>query len=292
MWIALLVLTWFVEGVVGVWFCYHYWMFTQFRYYGDTAITGPGYEVVRLYNGFVSTAGHHSYVLTQERLALFFVVVYIALHLFSLVRGLVAPYRERRRLGVRCQPSGREIQRFEQVYTGLARAHVAIPGAPPLKRPWVWRVRDDDQGMQMRFIGFVLVVDRGLLYSGHFPALLARELAHTCSFDLLTRSMYTIFPPFPWCVLTPVGLPCACGPILFHLAWMRYWRDRVFAGDEYAARLGQGRALKSALDELRWVLDGGRATRGGRLLRETPYIEERIDHLDRYQPLSHGPAGP
>jgi Zn-dependent protease with chaperone function len=73
---------------------------------------------------------------------------------------------------------------------------------------------------------------------------------------------------------------------------MRYWRDRVFAGDEYAARLGQGRALKRALDDLRWVLDGGRATRGGRLLRETPYIEERVDRLDRYQPLSHGPAGP
>src|SRR5260370_34189529 len=139
MWIARVVVTSFVEGGVGVWFCYHYWMFTKFRYYGHTALPGPGSEVVQLYNGFVSTSGHHSYVLTQERLALFFVVVYIALHLFSLVRGLVAPYRERRRLGVRCQPSGREIQRFEQVYTGLARAHVAIPGAPPLKRPWEWR---------------------------------------------------------------------------------------------------------------------------------------------------------
>ena len=65
----------------------------------------------------------------------------------------------------------------------------------------------------------------------------------------------------------------------------------MFAADEYAGRLGQRHALKRALDDLRWVLDGGRATRGGRWLRETPYIEERIDHLDRYQPPSHGSAG-
>jgi hypothetical protein len=52
---------------------------------------------------------------------------------------------------------------------------------------------------------------------------------------------------------------------------MKYWRDRVFAADEYAARTGQRQALKRALDDLRW-------------LRETPYIEERIDRLDRYQP--------
>src|SRR5260370_35801967 len=113
MWIALLVLTWFVEGVVGVWFCYHYWMFTQFRYYGDTAIPGPGFEVVKLYNGFVSTSGHHSYVLTQQGLALFFVVVYIALHLFSFVRGLVEPVAMGGGLGVWCVQSARAFQRSE-----------------------------------------------------------------------------------------------------------------------------------------------------------------------------------
>ena len=80
-----------------------------------------------------------------------------------------------------------------------------------------------------------------------------------------------------------LGLPLACGPIVLRPVWMKYWRDRVFAADEYAARLGQRHALKRALDDLRWMLDGGRATRGGRWLREIPYIEERIDRLDRYQ---------
>jgi hypothetical protein len=294
MWIALLLLSWCVEGVVGIWFCAHYWLFTQFRYDGNATILGPGYAITQIYNGFISTwdqAYHlhrHPFVLTQSRLTLLLVAVYVALHALALVRGLVTPYRERRKLGVRRQPSGREIRRFEQVYAGLARAQAAIPDAPPIKRPWRWRVRDDDQGMQMRFIGFVLVIDRGLLFSRHFPALLAQELARASSFDLITRSMYAIFPPFRWSVLTLIGLPCACGPILLYLAWMKYWRDRVFAADEYAARLDQHHTLKRALDELRWVLDGGRATRGGRWLRETPYIEERIDRLDRYQPPSAG----
>jgi Zn-dependent protease with chaperone function len=116
--------------------------------------------------------------------------------------------------------------------------------------------------MRMRWIGLTLVIDRGLLMSRHFPPLLAHELAHVNSFDLLTRSLYAILPPFRWGLLTLLGLPLACGPILLHPVWMKYWRDRVFAADEYAARLGQRHALKGALDDLRWVLDGGRATRG------------------------------
>ncbi len=294
MWLALLFLSWVVEGVVGVWFCYHYWMFTQVQYDGGALLIGPGYAIVQVYHAFMSTwdqsyhPHRHPFVLTQEHVALLFVAIYLALHVLALVRGLSAPYRERRRLGVRPQPSGREIRRFEHGYASLLRAQVATPDAPTIKRPWMWQVRDDDQGMQMRFSGCVLVIDRGLLYSRHFPALLAHELAHANSFDLFTRSMYAIFPPFRWSVLTLVGLPCACGPIVFHLAWMKYWRSRMFAADDYAAIIGQRFALKRALDELRWVLDGGRATRGGRWLRETPYIEERIDHLDRFQLTSAG----
>lgn len=294
MWFALLLLSWFVETIVGVWFCYHFWMFTQVQYAGGATLYGPGYALVQVYNAFMSTwdqAYHphrHPFVLTQEHIALFFVAIYLALHLIGLVRGLVAPARERRNLGIRPQPSGRENFRFEQVCASLLRAQAATPDAPTIKRPWAWRVRDEDQGMQIRWIGFVLVIDQGLLYSRHFPALLAHELAHANSLDLFTRAMYAIFPPYHWSVLTLIGLPCACGSTLFHPWWMKYWRDRIFAADEYAALIGQRYALKRALDELRWVLDGGRATRGGRWLRETPYIEERIDRLDRYQPITAG----
>lgn len=296
MWLTLLLLSWFVETVVGVWFCYHFWMFSQVQYAGGAILYGPGYALVQVYNGFMSMwdqtyhPHRHPFVLTQEHVALFFVALYLALHLLALVRGLIAPYRERRTLGVRGQPSGREIRRFEQGYANLQRTQVATPHAPAIKLPRMWRVRDEDQGMQMRFIGLVLVIDRGLLYSRHFPALLAHELALANSFDLFTRSMYAIYPPYRWSALTLIGLPCACGSILFHPCWMKYWRDRVFAADEYATLIGQRYALKRTLDELSWVLDGGRATKGGRWLRETPYIEERIDRLDRYQLPNLGKA--
>ncbi len=294
MWIALLLLTWGIEGVTGVWFCYHYWTFSEIHYGSGAFFTGPGKAVVQVVNALITALSHeyaphqHPFVLTQEGLARFFIAVYVAAHMLFLVRGVIAPGRERHKLGVRQRPSGREIQRFEQVFAVLQRAQAATPEAPPLKRPYFWKVRDDDQGMQIRWIGLVLVIDRGLLMSRHFPPLLAHELTHVNSFDLLTRSLYAILPPFRWSLFTLLGLPLACGPILFHPAWMKYWRDRVFAADEYAARLGQRHALRRALDDLRWVLDGGRATQGGRWLRETPYIEERIDRLDRYQAPSAG----
>ena len=97
MWIALLLLSWCVEGVVGIWFCAHYWLFTQFRYDGNATVLGPGYAIVRIYNGFISTwdqAYHlhrHPLVLTQSRLALLLVALYVALHALALARGLVAP---------------------------------------------------------------------------------------------------------------------------------------------------------------------------------------------------------
>src|SRR5260370_9864959 len=103
--------------------------------------------------------------------------------------------------------------------------------------------------MQMRWIGLVLVIDKGLLMSRHFPPLLAHELAHVNSFDLLTRSLYRILPPLRWGLFTLLGLPLACGPILLDPVVMKYLPHRVSAADEYAAPLGQRHALKRALDD-------------------------------------------
>src|SRR2546429_4449829 len=160
MWLTLLLFTWIVEGVIGVWFCYHYWMFTQVQYGGGATLFGPGYAIVQVYNGFISTwdqAYHphrHPFVLTQEHIALFVIAIYIALHVLALVRGLIAPYRERHRLGVRGQPSGREIRRFEQVCASLLRAQ-ATPDAPTIKRPWVWRGGGTRPGRQEAVGGYV-----------------------------------------------------------------------------------------------------------------------------------------
>src|SRR5260370_15701640 len=141
MWIALLLLSWCVEGVVGIWFCAHYWLFTQFRYDGNATVLGPGYTIIQIYNGFISTwdqAYHlhrHPFVLTQSRLTLLLVAVYVALHALALVRGLVAPYRERRKLGVRRHPTVREIHRLHYLYASLPQPHAPLPHAPPHNPP-------------------------------------------------------------------------------------------------------------------------------------------------------------
>jgi hypothetical protein len=288
MWIALLLCSWTIEGVAGVWFCYHYWMFTQWRFYGDATMLGPGYAVVQLYNGLM-TPWYHTYALhrypselTQEQVARFFVVVYIAFHALALMRGLSAPARERHKLGVRRQPSVREVERFDRAFAILAQARATIPGAPPLKKPRWWQMLDG-RNMRIHWVGWVLVIDQGILENKHFPALLAHEIGHFNSFDLLTRTLYSLFPPLNWLGFTFVGMPNGCGRTLLYPLWMKYWRDRVFACDEYASRMGQRHQLIRALDDLKWTIDGSTATKGGRWLRETPYVESRIDRLLRYQ---------
>jgi len=263
-------------------------MFTQWRYYAGATVLGPGYAVVQLYNGLM-TSWYHSYaphwqpaLLTQEQVARFFVVVYIAFHALALMRGLSAPARERYHLGVRRQPSVREIERFDRAFAELSQARATIPDAPPLRRPRWWQMRDG-RGMRVRWVGWVLVTDQGILENKHFPALLAHELGHFNSFDLLTRALYSLFPPFKWSSFTFFGMPNGCGPILLYSLWMKYWRDRVFACDEYTARLGRRYQLVRALDDLKWTLDGNTAIKGGRWLRETPYVESRIDRLLRIQ---------
>src|SRR5258708_15504309 len=219
MWLALLLLTWGCGGVVCVWFCYLSWTLTEIHY-DHSSILGLGNIVVQVWNGLVTSLYHtyaphgHPSLLTQDGLARILIAVYVAVHVVFLVRGVIGPIWERHKLGVRSMPSGREVQRFEQVFAALGRTQAATPDAPPLKRPYNWRVRDDDQGMQMRWIGLTLVIDRGVLVSRHFPPLLAHQLAHVHSFDLLPRSLYRILPPLRLVLLTLLRLALACGPIV------------------------------------------------------------------------------
>jgi hypothetical protein len=286
--IALLLLSWGTELVGGGWCVYTFWMVEQWQGVGHATIYGPGYIIVSIYNNMVLNWYHaehlhrHPFLLTQEQVAWFFLLVFVALHVLAAIRGSSQPARERTKLGVRMQASAREIDRFEHAFAQLLRGRLPNQDAPPIKKPRFWKVRDG-RGMQIRWIGWVLVIDEGLLACKHFPALLAHALARTSSLDRFTRTLFDLFPPFRWAVLTLVGLPNTCGKILFYPVWMQYWRDRVYTADEYAARLGQRYQLMRALDDLKWTMDGGTATRGGRWLREMPYIESRIDRLMRYQ---------
>src|SRR5260370_36001139 len=101
MWIALLLLTWGIEGVAGVWFCYHYWIFTEIHYGAGALLTGPGNAVVFVLNALITTlsqeyAPHrHPVVLTQEELAHFLITVYVAAPVLFLVRESIARLCER-----------------------------------------------------------------------------------------------------------------------------------------------------------------------------------------------------
>ncbi len=264
---ALLFLSLTIELFAGGWFCYIYWTFP-----GRGGIPGPGKTLVETYNDVVAWISvtyrlrTQLSLLTQERLACLFVLIYLALHLLAFLRALYLPLHKWYMLGARKSPSAQEIQRFEEVFGTLRKMRTMILAAPYLRQPPVWRVRDDAQGMRLRYVGPVLIVDRALLFSPQFGPLLAHELAHVNSFDMPVRALYALFPPLHWCLLALCGLPLGGGKLLLYPFWLAYWRSRVYAADEFAARLGQQHALKRALDQLRWQLDGGRATAGGRWL--------------------------
>jgi hypothetical protein len=281
---ALSLLSWSIEILGGGWFCYIYWAFP-----GTAEVPGPGRALVESFDGVVTgifTAQRlsaHPPLLTQDRLAWLFVFVYLAFHALACARALALPLLHLYRLGVRRRASTQEVQRFTEVFATLDRTRTAMPTRTFLRPPLMWCVHDDAQGMQLRFEGPVLVVDRALLFSPHFSPLLARELAHINSFDWLVRMFYAMLPPLCGVPLMLCGLPLGVGRLLLYPFWLAYWRWRVYAADEYAACLGQRQALKRALDQLRWLLDGGKATAGGRWWFETPYIESRIERLNRLQ---------
>src|SRR5260370_41901549 len=97
MWIALLLLTWGIEGVAGVWFCYHYSIFTEIHYGAGALLTGSGNAVGFVLNALITTLSQenapqrHPVVLTQEELAHFLVAGDVAAHVCVLVVGCIAP---------------------------------------------------------------------------------------------------------------------------------------------------------------------------------------------------------
>ncbi len=177
------------------------------------------------------------------------------------------------------EPSQREWLTYEDAFL-LLRDH-----APePLPEPATWFVLDTHEP-DAAVIGDTLMLSRGLLDSPHLPAVLAHELGHLGSPDgrvtaALNRLM--IHPPIydreprerehhepfrlefnddtiyiialttyitVWCTKM---LTKACrgglGLYLMRPLWGKYWREREYAADEYAARLGQADELADFLE--------------------------------------------
>jgi Zn-dependent protease with chaperone function len=177
------------------------------------------------------------------------------------------------------EPSQREWLTYEDALL-LLRDH-----APePLPEPATWFVLDTHEP-NAAVIGDTLMLSRGLLDSPHLPAVLAHELGHLGSPDgrvtaALNRLM--IHPPIydrepqerehhepsrlefnddtlyiialttyitVWCTKM---LTTACrgglGLYLTRPLWGKYWREREYIADEYAAALGQADELADFLE--------------------------------------------
>jgi Zn-dependent protease with chaperone function len=184
----------------------------------------------------------------------------------------------RQRIGGR-EPSQREWLAYEDALL-LLRDHAPEP--PP--EPNTWFVLDTPEP-DAAVVGDALMLSRGLLESPHLPAVLAHELGHLGTPDgritaALNRLVIhpAIYDPEPHererrehvplefnndtlfiiAVTTYVTVWCtkkiakACrgglGLNLLHPVWGRYWREREYTADQYAARLGQADELADFLE--------------------------------------------
>lgn len=269
--IALLLLSWFLEFGLGIMVLHWFWGTAW--YHGDESTSAT---IARLANDAyaLGTGGnleHVSQRWTPEGVLTFLIWLFVGGHVvYALWFGLFAPKLQRWRLGAR-KPSQREREVFDKAYAQL--------DGPLMSRPRVWKVADG-VGLQSRWIGYVLVVDRELIHHRYFPAVLAHELGHVNAEDRLAHRLSAMLPQPRAIVCLIGGFAFGIGHILLFPLWVWYWRSRIYAADAYAVRCGQGHALVKALHELYLKLDT--TTRYGRIFKPVPYIEQRINRL---QPL-------
>jgi hypothetical protein len=258
--IALLVLSWALEFGLGIFIVRWFW--------GVSWLEPNQISMAE----FLAT-GERDW--TAEGVLQILMGLFVGAHGLYALCSLLAPKWERWHLGAR-KPSQREQDAFDKAFSMLARA----ADGPPMSRPRVWKVCDG-MGLQSRWVGYVLIIDRELLQHRFFPALLAHELGHANAEDRLARRLYAMLPQPPTIFGIIGGFAFAIGHILTYPAWAAYWRERIYSADAFAATLGQGHNLITAL-EFYQKLDT--TTRGGRVLKPVPYVEQRIDRLQRLQP--------
>ncbi len=275
--LVLIFASWIIEFFVG-WKLMNWWWGTAwfaFSYPGakPTAQFIAELGQVTRYNPGTRTYQTVSLHWTPEGVILILFAVYVFLHVVNAVwNGLLRPFFKRWQMGAR-RPIGDEVKKFEAAYATIAKNVLE-----PVSRPGKWLVVDGP-GLDMRWIGYVLVIDRELLSHRYFTALLAAQLGHTNSEDRLAHRLYDMLPPTACIAGVVFGWPFAVGHVLLFPFWMWYWRARVFASDRFAVERGQGYTLARALEEIYLRVDN--STRGGRLLKPMPYVAERIHRIQR-----------
>jgi Zn-dependent protease with chaperone function len=177
-------------------------------------------------------------------------------------------------------PSQREQLVFDEAFAELSKHK------PSLRPPRRWCILEDPE-LNAAAYADTLMVNRGLLESPFFPAVLGHELGHLNTSDSrLTAALCRMTTPprrrfgFP---LKTVGtiLNGQAGMAIVSRPWAMYWRARELKADTYSHELGQKAALQTFLDT--HVLDGDLPTpfKGFRWSSH-PWTEHRIDNLEAH----------
>ena len=261
----LLFLSWAIEAVVGAQVVQTFWSYPLVGGSLASTVASVGNVVLK----FLPSPRVHL-LWTSGSIIAELIEFYVWFHIVYAFLGLFLwPRFQRWMLGVR-RPSQREIERFEVALSSLMRPGVAGP------RRWMVA---DGPGIRMRWIGYVLVVDRLLLTHRYLVPLLSHEMGHANSEDRLVHRLFATIPDIRALVGSVLGLPAGCGLLLLYPGWMWYWRERVYAADAYAVELGQGYALMRALSDLYLPLD--KTSKFGRWLKPVPYVELRIHRIQQ-----------
>ena len=269
----LILLSWSVEFGIGIPLLQWYWGTAWYRVGWFSFLSeSMSATIANVLNTVLGLAHISVSPVTTANVVTGLVVLFVGVHvLYAFWYGILGPVRERWHLGAR-KPSLQEQDMFHKAVSLIvSNAH------DPISPPRTWRVADG-MGLQSRWVGYVLILDRELIQHRFFPAVLAHELGHSNSEDRLARRFYAMLLPVRSVVAIFGGVAFGLGHALLYPIWAWYWRERIYAADAFAAQVGQGYNLIRAL-EFYQKLD--QMTHGGRVLKPVPYVEQRIDRLRR-----------
>lgn len=257
-----------------------------FSYWFGTHAYGLGNMWAATINGLpASFPGLHRYHIhvTASTIGLFWLAGNMSLHLMAIIAYVKSIAKKRVKMG---NPGLREVQAVERACRQLVTASPSASLEPV--HHFGWPLAFDyapGYGTAIRFIGRKLTIDEGLFKSSYLRPLLAHALGHYNSTDVNLREILGCLPPALLVMCGIVGLPIGLGPFVTFLFWPWYWRQREYAADLFAARVGQANDLIQALDQVVHP----REKRKTIFLREYPYVAERIDRLMRLTSMSSVP---
>jgi hypothetical protein len=250
-------------------------------YYGSHIGARLAFPLNSVLGIFPGLHRYHVHV-TPSSIGWAWVALYVLIHFAPVYGYLKSITNKRLKVG---RPGEREITVVDRIYRDLAAASPES-GLKPVShltwpRSFVYAPGVAD--LRIFFLGSRLIIGEGLFTHRYLKPLLAQQLFAYNSGDVWLRAALDCLPPGALFVLplgAVFGLPIGIGPVVTYLCWKKHWRDRVYAGDRFAARLGQREELIQALDDVIRPREQPKNV----LLRESPYAAERIDWLMRLAP--------